>query len=70
MKSLNEPSGKRSTCRIITLMWNCAVCASWLFCCVWTKTLVAIPESIVMLTLGVNAVKVGQRFAENAPITK
>lgn len=65
MTIASELSGKTSTCRAVTLAWNVAAIAAWLFVCIWTKSLVAIPESVVVLTLGVNALKVGQRYIEN-----
>lgn len=66
-----DVSGGYSSIRVILLFWMLVLISMWIFGCVNKKEMVAIPDSVVTLTLGLAAVKGLQRFGEkdNEPPT-
>lgn len=65
---LEDNSGGLSASRFQMLMWNGGGFLIWAYVCVKTGTLVPIPETVLLLLLGITSAKVVQRFGEKAEI--
>jgi CHASE2 domain-containing sensor protein len=72
--AVEDPSGKLSSIRILSLVWGIGVFAVWTAASIISVVhgiyvFPPIPESVVTILVAAGGMNVAQRFAEKSPLT-
>lgn len=63
---VQDNSGGLSSMRLAFLTWTLGVFLVWAGISIYTRTIQALPDSLIILTLGVSGTKAVQRFGEKS----
>lgn len=66
-KSMEEAPGEPSAVRVVMVAGLMAIIALWCAACVWNRSLVEIPGSVLGFAGSLLTAKFAQKFAENKP---
>lgn len=63
---LEDNSGGASSSRVLMLVWGLGVFVVWCYISLHTGVMLALPETVITVLLGMSAMKVVQRFGEKS----